>query len=160
MRFGLATAMFCLVLLLFFHSAEAREFKVLDAYGAYADSPSVNSPADYITWLKTQPRFKDGQLDRLPDRAVILHHVDVRRMLNRLGYPDEEIEELRIGHNRSEPAVRRAAEVRTGLHRQSRPAGRRRHHHAGGRARRSRRQAGHPYRHRWASWARDFPMLL
>jgi purine-nucleoside phosphorylase/uncharacterized protein (DUF3820 family) len=98
MRFGLARAMFCLVLLLSCHSAEAREFKVLDAYGAYADSPSVNSPADYIAWLKRQPRFKDGQLDRLPDRAVILHHVDARRMLNQLGYPAEEIEELRIGH--------------------------------------------------------------
>jgi purine-nucleoside phosphorylase/uncharacterized protein (DUF3820 family) len=93
-----AGVMLCLALLSGVHPAEAREFKVLDAYGAYADSPTVNSPADYIAWLRTQPRFRDGKLDRLPDRAVILHHVEVRGMLNRLGYPDSEIEELRIGH--------------------------------------------------------------
>ena len=95
-----AGTVLCLAALLLFCGppSEAREFKVLDAYRAYADGPTVNDPADYIAWLKTQPRFRDGKLDRLPDRAVILHHVDVRGMLNKLGYPDAQIEELRIGH--------------------------------------------------------------
>ncbi len=101
MAVGLAKfwqASLCLILLLFCPAAQAREFKVLDAYGAYADSPAVNSPADYIAWLKRQPQFKGGQLDHLPDRAVILYHVDVRGMLNGLGYGDSEIEEIRTGH--------------------------------------------------------------
>jgi purine-nucleoside phosphorylase/uncharacterized protein (DUF3820 family) len=91
-------ASLCLLLLLLCPAAHAREFKVLDAYGAYADSPAVNSPADYIAWLKRQPQFRDGRLDHLPDRAIILHHVDVRGMLNGLGYGDREIEEIQTGH--------------------------------------------------------------
>jgi purine-nucleoside phosphorylase len=89
---------FCLVLLSCFQTAQAREFKVLDAYSAYAESPAVNSPADYIAWLKKQPQFKDGRLDHLPDRAIILYHVDVRGMLNGLGYGDREIDEIQTGH--------------------------------------------------------------
>jgi hypothetical protein len=92
-----AGTVLCLALFFCCPLSEAREFKVLDAYRAYADGPTVNDPADYIAWLKTQPRFRGGKLDRLPDRAVILHHVDVRGMLNELGYPDSQIEELRIG---------------------------------------------------------------
>jgi purine-nucleoside phosphorylase len=101
MAVGLAKfwqASLCLTLLLFCSAAQAREFKVLDAYGAYADSPAVNDPADYIAWLKRQPRFKGGWLDHLPDRAIILHHVDVRGMLNGLGYGDREIDEIQTGH--------------------------------------------------------------
>ena len=92
-----AGTVLCLAVLFCSLPSAAREFKVLDAYLAYADGPTVNDPADYIAWLKTQPRFRNGELDHLPDRAVILHHVDVRGMLNRLGYPDSQIEELRIG---------------------------------------------------------------
>lgn len=92
-------AAICLTLLLFcVHAARADEFKVLDAYTRFAATPFVNSAADYIAWLKQQPAFRDGKLDRLPDRAVILYNTDARAMLRRVGYADTEIEELATGH--------------------------------------------------------------
>ena len=97
----LAQVAICIATLLFFHTARAGEFKVLDAYTRYADSPAVNSPADYIDWLKRQPRFQGGKLDNFPAEAVILHYVEVRKMLNSLGYGDAEIEEIQIGHTDS-----------------------------------------------------------
>ncbi len=94
----LAQAAICIAILLFFHSARADEFKVLDAYTRYASSPAVNSPGDYIGWLKQQPQFQGGKLDDFPTRAIVLHYVDVRKMLSALGYGDAEIEEIPIGH--------------------------------------------------------------
>lgn len=88
----------CLILLLCSHVAWADDFKVLDAYTRFADTPFVNSAADYIAWLRQQPAFRGGKLDGLPERAVILHNTNVRGMLNKLGYADAEIEELSTGY--------------------------------------------------------------
>jgi purine-nucleoside phosphorylase len=94
---GLIHVTFCIAMVLGFNPARADEFNVLDAYTRYASSPHVNAPGDYIGWLKQQPQFQ-GKLDNLPDRAIVLHHVGVRKMLNGLGYADTEIEEIPIGH--------------------------------------------------------------
>ncbi|MBS0518109.1 MAG: hypothetical protein JSR90_05420 [Proteobacteria bacterium] len=88
----------CLILLLCAHAAWADDFKVLDAYTRFAGTPFVNSAADYVAWLRQQPAFRDGKLDGLPERAVILHNTNVRGMLNKLGYADAEIEELSTGY--------------------------------------------------------------
>jgi purine-nucleoside phosphorylase len=117
----LAQVAICIATLLFFHAARADEFKVLDAYTRYASSPAVNSPADYIDWLKRQPRFQGGKLDDFPAGAIILHYVDVRKMLNALGYGDAEIEEIQTGHTDSNvlfivrPKAGRAFVVNRGL---------------------------------------------
>ncbi len=104
----------CLIILvLCFQAARADEFKVLDAYTNFAGTPSVNSAADYIAWLKQQPAFRDGKLDKLPDRAVVLHNADAHRMLNRLGYGNAEIEELRIGY--TDPNVLLVVRPKTGM---------------------------------------------
>jgi hypothetical protein len=56
----------CIALVLYCHAARADEFRVLDAYTRYADSPAINNPSDYIGWLKRQPQFQGGKLDNLP----------------------------------------------------------------------------------------------
>ena len=98
-RFAQATI--CILILFLSQPVHADEFKVLDAYTRYASSPAVNNPSDYIGWLKQQPQFQGGKLDNLPTRAIVLHYVDVRKMLNGLGYGDAEIEEISIGHTDS-----------------------------------------------------------
>jgi purine-nucleoside phosphorylase len=94
-QFACLAALFSVV-----HSCgvQADDFKVLEAYTRYADTAAVNNPTDYISWLKQQPRFRDGKLDNLPDAAIILYSVDVRSILNSLGFPDTEIEEIPTGH--------------------------------------------------------------
>jgi purine-nucleoside phosphorylase len=104
LRYGIARfvqAAICILILFLSQPVHADEFRVLDAYTHYASSPAVNSPGDYIDWLKQQPRFQGGKLDNLPTRAIVLHYVDVRRMLNELGYGDAEIEEIPTGHTDS-----------------------------------------------------------
>jgi purine-nucleoside phosphorylase len=97
----LALAAICVLILFLSQPVRADEFKVLDAYTRYASSPAVNNPGDYIGWLKQQPQFQGGKLDNLPTRAIVLHYVDVRKMLNGLGYGDAEIEEISTGHTDS-----------------------------------------------------------
>lgn len=94
----LALAAAFVAILLRFGPACADEFRVLDAYTSHADSASVNIPSDYINWLKQQPQFQGGKLDNLPTGAIVLHNVDVRKMLIGLGYRDAEIEEISTGH--------------------------------------------------------------
>jgi len=61
----------------------------LAEYTLYNDTPRYNSAQDYITFLKTQPRFAHGELDHLPSAAIILHG-DPKPVLTNLGYTENE----------------------------------------------------------------------
>lgn len=68
-----------------------RQPKVrLDENWRYSESPRVNDPADYIQFLKTEPRFKGCGLDGLPKLAIILHDAEAPEHLVRLGYAAED----------------------------------------------------------------------
>lgn len=46
----------------------------------------LNNPNGYIDWLKTNPIFKNGELDNLPNFCIILHDSLIIEHLTLLGY--------------------------------------------------------------------------
>jgi uridine phosphorylase len=60
-------------------------------------TPRDNLPQDYIAYLRTLTRFKHGELDGLPPFAVILHDAKVDEHLVRLGFFEDDYNELRTG---------------------------------------------------------------
>ena len=74
-----------------FNSAYGQHFE------RYLASERVNHPESYIEYLKSQPRFKDGLLDRLPRKAIILHDSRLIEHLALLGIDGSRIRKIRTG---------------------------------------------------------------
>jgi uridine phosphorylase len=75
----------------------AKSKTLLDENWRYGDSPRVNDPAEYVTFLKGEPRFKGCSLDALPKHAIILHDAEAPEHIVRLGYTVEEFRFIETG---------------------------------------------------------------
>lgn len=63
----------------------------------HLDSPRQIEPKGYIDYLRTQPRFSDGLLDRLPQDAIILHDSRIEEHLAILGVDQTRLRPLTTG---------------------------------------------------------------
>jgi len=70
---------------------------LLEENWRYGEGPRVNQPADYISFLKTEARFKNCGLDNLPKHAIILHDAEAREHIVRLGYAVEDFRFIATG---------------------------------------------------------------
>jgi purine-nucleoside phosphorylase len=61
------------------------EKKLLEEYYKYNDGKRLIDPKEYISYLKSH-FFIDGELDNLPDRAIILHDALAENRLAAFGY--------------------------------------------------------------------------
>jgi len=66
-------------------------------YLKHLGSPRQIHPDSYIDYLKSQPRFKGGQLDQIPTMGVVLHDTRVRDHLAVLGVPGSHVVEVHTG---------------------------------------------------------------
>jgi len=57
----------------------------------------LNHPKEYINWLKQQPIFSRGELENLPQIAIIIHDSLIVEHLALLGYGPREYFEYKIG---------------------------------------------------------------
>jgi len=57
----------------------------------------LNHPKEYISWLKKQPIFSNGELDNLPKVVFIIHDSLIIEHLALLGYGPREYFEYKIG---------------------------------------------------------------
>ncbi len=69
----------------------------LSDYYLYNDGAREDLPGDYIEYLRTKARFRHGELDGLPKFAVVLHDAKVDEHLVRLGFFEDDCNELRTG---------------------------------------------------------------
>jgi uridine phosphorylase len=70
---------------------------LLDENWRYSDSPRVNDPGDYISFLKGERRFSGCSLDGLPKHAIILHDAEAPEHIVRLGYTVEDFRFIETG---------------------------------------------------------------
>ncbi len=56
----------------------------LSEYARHSNTSRLNDPADYIAYLK-KTRFKNGELDRLPSVAIILHSTEPEKFIETAG---------------------------------------------------------------------------
>jgi purine-nucleoside phosphorylase len=75
---------------------QAGKFGNLQEYSQYNDTARQIFPDDYITSLK-QGRFQHGELDHLPDCAIILHFADMESFLLSAGYQTNQWTEIATG---------------------------------------------------------------
>ena len=62
----------------------AMQLLPLQEYSAFNASERINDPADFIAFLK-RSRFKHGELDHLPDTAIILHLAELEPVVKEAG---------------------------------------------------------------------------
>ena len=106
-------------------------FGTLSEYVAYNDSARQIFPQEYIDQLK-QTVFQHGELDHLPDSAIIVHYADTEKFLSSAGYQSDEWTTLLTGT--TDPNVLYVVHPEKGRSFivNSRLAGRGRHRHANG----------------------------
>jgi uridine phosphorylase len=75
---------------------QAHEFGNLREYSQYNDTARQIFPDDYIASLK-KGRFQHGELDHLPDCAIILHFADMEAFLVSAGFDTNQWTEIATG---------------------------------------------------------------
>jgi uridine phosphorylase len=60
-------------------------------------SPRLNDPAEYISFLKSQPRFRRLTLDDMPRFAIVFHDTRVENGLSSLGYSESDYTAIETG---------------------------------------------------------------
>src|SRR5438552_4085503 len=63
----------------------------------YKVSGRVNDPAEYIAYLRSQPRFKRWPLTQMPKYGIVLHDTRLDDALSRVGYSESDYTAIQTG---------------------------------------------------------------